>query len=373
MSVLQDLKKYLPKVQDALSDLKEIDSYLNEISQVGSELSKADVKQIKAASFKAASDYGKAATDYLAAMREMSRAGYENSEEITRLSLALQNAGDMTAETAGQYIAATDEAYRLGGSVTELTKALDGASHVASRHSVNMTELANGMRLAGSTAAGLGVEADEATAALGTMMTATSRGGTEAAKALKAILLNTSQVADETEGIDATGLSRYEKACEALNVKLRETRNGVLSLRDPMEVLGELADAYNRLGNADVRKQNLLEAVGGKETAVQLDALLGQWKTYEQMLGECQSGTGTMAEAAAKSASSWEGSANRLANAWVGFISSIAGSEAVIKATDALSGLLGGLTALAGKMEELPALGTALGAFLTFKNVGVSK
>ncbi len=320
-----------------------------------------------------ASDYGKAATDYLAAMREMSRAGYENSEEITRLSLALQNAGDMTAETAGQYIAATDEAYRLGGSVTELTKVLDGASHVASRHSVNMTELANGMRLAGSTAAGLGVEADEATAALGTMMTATSRGGTEAAKALKAILLNTSQVADETEGIDATGLSRYEKACEALNVKLRETRNGVLSLRDPMEVLGELADAYNRLGNADVRKQNLLEAVGGKETAVQLDALLGQWKTYEQMLGECQSGTGTMAEAAAKSASSWEGSANRLANAWAGFISSIAGSEAVIKATDALSGLLGGLTALAGKMEELPALGTALGAFLTFKNVGVSK
>lgn len=180
-------------------------------------------------------------------------------------------------------------------------------------------------------------------------------------------------MADETEGIDATGLSRYEKACEALNVKLRETRNGVLSLRDPMEVLGELADAYNRLGNADVRKQNLLEAVGGKETAVQLDALLGQWKTYEQMLGECQSGTGTMAEAAAKSASSWEGSANRLANAWVGFISSIAGSEAVIKATEALSGLLGGLTALAGKMEELPALGTALGAFLTFKNVGVSK
>ena len=29
MSVLQDLKKYLPNVQDALSDLKEIDSYQN--------------------------------------------------------------------------------------------------------------------------------------------------------------------------------------------------------------------------------------------------------------------------------------------------------------------------------------------------------
>ncbi len=299
MSILQDLKKYLPKVQDALSDLKEIDSYLNEINQARSELSKADLNKIKTASFKAASDYGKAATDYLAAMREISRAGYENSEEIAKLSLALQNAGDMTA--------------------------------------------------------------------------ATKQSGSDVAKALKAILLNTRQVTDETEGITTTGLSRYEEACDALNVKLRETRNGVLSLRDPMEVLGELAAAYNRLGNTDARKQNLLESIGGKETAAQLDALLGQWETYERMLGEYKAGAGSLAEAGAKSASSWEGSANRLANAWAGFISSIAGSEAVIKTTDALSGLLGGPTAIAEKMEQLPALGTALGAFLSFKNVGVSK
>lgn len=299
MSILQDLKKYLPKVQDALSDLKEIDSYLNEINQARSELSKADLNKIKTASFKAASDYGKAATDYLAAMREISRAGYENSEEIAKLSLALQNAGDMTA--------------------------------------------------------------------------ATKQSGSDVAKALKAILLNTRQVTDETEGITTTGLSRYEEACDALNVKLRETRNGVLSLRDPMEVLGELAAAYNRLGNTDAQKQNLLESIGGKETAAQLDALLGQWETYERMLGEYKAGAGSLAEAGAKSASSWEGSANRLANAWAGFISSIAGSEAVIKTTDALSGLLGGLTAIAEKMEQLPALGTALGAFLSFKNVGVSK
>lgn len=299
MSILQDLKKYLPKVQDALSDLKEIDSYLNEINQAGSELSKADLNKIKTASFKAASDYGKAATDYLAAMREISRAGYKNSEEIAKLSLALQNAGDMTA--------------------------------------------------------------------------ATKQSGSDVAKALKAILLNTRQVTDETEGITTMGLSRYEEACDALNVKLRETRNGVLSLRDPMEVLGELAAAYNRLGNTDAQKQNLLESIGGKETAAQLDALLGQWETYERMLGEYKAGAGSLAEAGAKSASSWEGSANRLANAWAGFISSIAGSEAVIKTTDALSGLLGGLTAIAEKMEQLPALGTALGAFLSFKNVGVSK
>lgn len=299
MSILQDLKKYLPKVQDALSDLKEIDSYLNEINQARSELSKADLNKIKTASFKAASDYGKAATDYLAAMREISRAGYENSEEIAKLSLALQNAGDMTA--------------------------------------------------------------------------ATKQSGSDVAKALKAILLNTRQVTDETEGITTTGLSRYEEACDALNVKLRETRNGVLSLRDPMEVLGELAAAYNRLGNTDAQKQNLLESIGGKETAAQLDALLGQWETYERMLGEYKAGAGSLAEAGAKSASSWEGSANRLANAWAGFISSITGSEAVIKTTDALSGLLGGPTAIAEKMEQLPALGTALGAFLSFKNVGVSK
>lgn len=37
-----------------------------------------------------------------------------------------------------------------------------------------------------------------------------------------------------------------------------------MSLRDPMEVLNELADAYVELEESDIRRTNLLNSVGGK-------------------------------------------------------------------------------------------------------------
>ena len=98
-----------------------------------------------------------------------------------------------------------------------------------------MTELAESMSIVGSTAASFGVDVDEATAALGTMIATTQQSGSEVARAFKAILLNIRQVSDEEEGIDAEGLTKYENACNALNVKIKETKDGVLSLRDPME------------------------------------------------------------------------------------------------------------------------------------------
>ena len=105
---------------------------------------------------------------------------------------------------------------------------------------------------------------DETTAAIGTMAASTQQSGSEVARAFKAILLNIRQVSDEDENIDSEGLTKYEKACNALNVKLKETKNGVLALRDPMEVLKELSTEYNKLDESDIRRTNLLSSVGGK-------------------------------------------------------------------------------------------------------------
>ncbi len=348
------------QIRQAVSELKEIDTLLNEIGRANTGLSSSDLARIGNGSFDTAGRYGRKAADYLSELRDASRAGFENASGIAELSLAAQEAGDMTAGLASQYIAAADKAYSLGGSVEKLTEILDGSHHIASRNAVNMSDLAEGMSAVGSQAASLGVAADETTAALAAMIATTHLDGTDTAKAFHTILLNLRQVMDEEEGITAEGLAKYEAACSALNVSLKETRNGVTSLRDPMEVLGDLADEYTKLDFSDHRRTDLLDAVGNAQSSDTLHALLDNYGMYEKMLQEYADGTGSLAAEAEKMADSWEGSLNRLSNTWTDTVGNIVDSDAVVAAVNGLNGLL----SIANSLTDV------LGSLNTFSVIG---
>lgn len=363
----------ISKTTRAISELKEIDTYLTEISKANDKLTMIELKDIGSNSFDVASKYGKEATNYLSGIQEASRAGYVNAEGIAELSVAAQGAGDMTAKLANQYIIATDKAYKLGGSVEKLTEILDGSNYITNHNAVNMTELAEGMSIVGSTAASFGVEVDEATAALGTMIATTQQGGSEMARAYRGILLNIRQVTDEEEGIDAEGLNKYEKACKALNVSLKETKNSITSLRDPMEVIKELSIEYSKLESNDVRRTNLLNSVGGKLRANALDALLKNYDMYSQMLEQYAQGTGSMAVEAEKTANSWEGSLNRLSNTWTDTVENIADSDAIINGINGLNDILCVINKITEALGSWGTIGAGIGIASSFKNVGRDK
>lgn len=288
------------KTKEAVTELKEIDTILTEISKTNDKLSKSDLKNIGNNAFETASKYGKKATDYLSGVQEASRAGYENAENIAELSTAAQGAGDMTAELANSYIIATDKAYGMEGSVQKLTQTLDGANEITNHNAVNMTELAEGMKVVGSQAASSQISVEETTAALGTLIAVTQQGGSQMGNAFKGILMNLRQVTGEVDGeeIDQESLTKYEKACEALGVSLSEVKDGAVSLKEPMQILKELSAEYTKLDKDDAKRANLLSAIGGKYRANALNAILENWSTYENMLQQYADGNGSMAEEA---------------------------------------------------------------------------
>lgn len=300
MSMTYAISLFTRSIREAITELKEIDILLTEISKANDKLTQSQLAEIGSNSFGIASKYGKKASDFLVAVQEMSRAGYPAAEAMGELSTAAQGAGDMTADVANQFIIAADKAYKMNGSVEELTKTLDGINYITNNNAVNMSELSEGFSIVSSTAASFGVDANELTAALGTMSATTQQSGSEVARAFRAILLNIRQVSDEEENINAEGLTKYEKACNALGVSLKEVKDGVLQLRDPMEVLKELSVEYNKLGESDLRRTELLNSVGGKLRSTQLDALLRQWDMYEDMLQQYANGSGSMAREANK-------------------------------------------------------------------------
>lgn len=356
-----------------LSELKDINTLVSEISKANRRLSKSQLEKLVDNSYDVAGKYGKKAADYLSSVQKASNAGYRDAEGIAELSIAAQSAGNMTADLANQLIIATDKAYKMNGSVSELTKVLDGMSNISGSNAVNMTELSEGMSILSSTAASFGIDANEAAAALATMISATKEGGSEAADAFRTILLNIGQVADADSGITTEGLSRYENACRALNVSLKETKNGVTSLRDPMEVLKELSSGYNQLNETDMRRTNLLDSLGGELPAIELDALLSSWDTYESMLQQYDSGAGLLATTAEKTAGSWEGSMNRLSNTWNDTVGNIANSDIIIGGMNVLNGFLGIVNKITDTLGPLGSIGLGAFAFLNKKNFNLDK
>lgn len=376
LSVSSVVMLLVSKIKNAITELKEVNSIMTEISKTADQLSKTDLSNVEKSSYKTASKYGKKASDYLTGVQEMYRAGYENAESLAELSTLAQAAGDMQADLANDYLIATDAAYKLKGNTEALNAVLDGQNYITNRNALSMQDLAEATKIAASQSASSGIAVDKATAAMGTMIATTRQGGDVAARAWKGILMNIQQVegeVDDGEVIDAESLSKYEKACEALGVSLKEVKDSMISLRDPMQVLKELSEAYTSLDESDARRANLISAVGGKYRGNQLNALLENWSLYEKMLKDYAEGSGSAMEEAMKSANNWEGSMNRLGNTFTKVVNNIIKSDAVIAGVNLFNGLLSGIDKVTSKLGSLGTIGLGAGLFAGAKNVGSPK
>ncbi len=362
------LMQGITKVKQAFTELKEVNSIMTEISKV-SKMTSNELNQLGKEAFRTASDYGKSISDYLTGIQDFSRAGFQgkDAQNMAELSVLAQAAGDMSADLSNQYLIATDAAFKLNGEASKLNDILDGQNFIANRNATSMTQLSTATKITASQAASSGVAVNEMSAAIGTMIAVTQDSGEVAGRAFKAILMNLQQVSgelDDGEIIDEESLTKYEKACNALGVSLKTVKDGVVTLRDPMQILNELSKAYTSLDKMDARRANLISAIGGKHRGNQLNALLENWSTYEKMLVDYSEGSGSAMNEAMKSANNWEGSLNRLKNTWVNTVENIANSDAMITIVNSTNSLLDIVNKLTSKLGSIGSAGIGIFAVL---------
>lgn len=361
----------------SMKTLRQNDTILTEISKT-SELTKQQLKELGDEAFKTAGKYGQLSSNYLLAVQEMARSGYEDiSKELGELSLLTQSSGDMTAENANNYLLATDAAYKYSGSVERLSAALDGANYISNRNSASLTDIADATRVSASFAANAGVAIDELTAAEATMIATTKRSGSEIGRAFRSIVLNLQQVSGEFDGevIDEEQLKKVESRCHSMGVELEYMKDGIATLRNPMEVLKDLARVYNSLPDRGADKQGLISDLGGKYHANALSALLSRWDMYEKMLGEFSQGTGSALEEAEKTADSWEGRLNSLQNSFDSFVNMFTNKEAVKSGITFFDRLIQGAEGVVNTFGTIPTVLTAVNSSLVAmkKNYGLTK
>lgn len=149
---------------------------------------------------------------------------------------------------------------------------------------------------------------------------------------LQQVKATATEIGDDGEDITSSSLSKYEKAVAALGVSMKQIKNGVISLRNPMEILRDLAAAVSKESKDSIKVANLLSSVGGKYRANQLSALLSNWDIYEKMLSEYNSveAVGSAMDEAQKSANNWTGSLNQLKNSWTELVNNFVNSDEAV-------------------------------------------
>ena len=367
------LQKPIQELKEALNTLKEVDTQLRTIQKV-TDLSAEEVNKMGDAAYSTASKYGIAADKYLEAVAAFSRAGYrEASADLAELSMKTQLVGDTNAETANQFLLAVDAAYKLKGNIQELNHVLDAANTIDNNYATTIEKIAEGLGLVSSIAANYGVNTDELTAALGTITKNTQRSGSEAARALRYIMIqlagNVGAVLDEETGevLSLDVSKETEKVLSKYAVATREVKNGIEELRNPMDIIGELANRF-KTGSLNATELNdIVSQIGGKRQANSLLSLIRDWDTYQEMLDKVADSAGSADKEVSVMLESWESKANILKNTWTEFV-------AKTMDTNFIKGLIDGATKLLKAFDNLGnAVQLLVGAILMFKGTQIAE
>lgn len=350
------------KTKDAVSELMELDSILTEISKT-SDLTSQQLKSLGKSAFDSASEYGRSASDYLTGVQEMYRAGFDNAEDMSKLSILAQAAGDMDSTTANNYLIASDAAYNLKGNVEELNKVLDGQNYITNNAAVSMDDMAQATSEAASIASQYGVQIDELSALIATATSKTRESGSETGNALKSLFVN----------LQDTTSKPIREAFDSVNISMTEMVNGSEKLKTPIQLLKELSDAFVSLDEGDTRRANILSDIGSKYHANTLSAILSDWGSFEEMLELYSQGMGSAAKEAEKSSNDIRGSLKRLGNTWTDTVENVTNSDAILTAINAFNGFLSIINKTTDALGSIGTIGLGTGLFAGFKNVGKPK
>ena len=331
-------------ISDSIGEMRKLDDELVTIRKVA-DATEAELSAISERSYEVGGKYGKAPSDYAAGVAEFTRAGYrETAEALSELSIKAQLVGDMNAETANQFLIATDAAYGYKGSITQLSAVLDGMNAIDNNFATSIEKISAGLGKVAPIAAQAHVGVNELAAAIGTITAVTQRSGEEAATALRALFLNimgdtkteiedgATWTAGEIDGLRDI-LERYAPAA----VRAAEATGQVIN---PMEAMRGLAQSMREGLLSEEELMQMVTDIGGKLRSSQLLAIVQNWDMYESMLSEYQNAAGSADQEVSKMLDSWSVKAEQLRTSFTKMLSGLADSGTAKSALDMLQGIV---------------------------------
>lgn len=329
--------------RDAVSAMKEVDTQLTNIQKVSGKTTE-EIKALGDAAYETASQYGVSASKYLEAVYTFQKAGLgDSAEKLGELATKAMLVGDTTSEVATKFIIATNAAWKLNGSYSDLSHAVDYADYINNNYAATLSDIAEGLPMVAATAAQAGMTMEETMAAIGTIVSQTAQTGNRAGYALRALIMN---LAKETGDI-GEGFTVTEESIKSLDAILAKYEPDAVKaaaaagkIVDPMTAIAAMAKAAEDglLNQAELFQ--LLSGIGGKLRTTQLTALVNGQEMYNEMLSKTASVAGTADAEIETMLTSWEAKTQILQNTWADFIQQTVESDSIKGVLDLSTGVL---------------------------------
>ncbi len=278
---------FVGSIQKAWNFTKELDKSLTDI-QVITQKSNAEMAKMARNANKMAKELGQSTTAYTDAALIFYQQGLKDDQVSARTNTTLKVSnitGQSTAQTADE-LTALWNGYKVNAQDTE--KYVDKLAATASSSASSLSELSEGMSKVSSTANTLGVNADQLTGQLATVIQTTRQDANVVGTAFKTIY---ARIADLNTEAGKVNLGQVSSKLKEVGINLLDDRG---ELREVGTVVDEIGAKWQTWTKA--QKDAVAIAVAGKRQYNNLFALFENWDVYEQLKQVSELSEGTIAK-----------------------------------------------------------------------------
>lgn len=367
-------------IQKAWSYSVQLDESLNNIRIVTGQSAEQMEKFAKSANT-AAKALGTQTTTYTDAALIYYQQGLNDKEVMKRAETTVKaaNVTGQSAQEVSEQLTAVWNGYRVAADEAELY--IDKLAAVAASTASDLEELSDGMSKVASGANAMGVNIDQLTAQLSTIISVTRQDASSVGNALKTIYARMGDLA-------VAGKDEFGVALGDVSGKLKQMGIDVLNsegnLRDMGDVITEVAEKWG--GWTQAQQQAAAVALAGKRQYNNLIALFENWDMYEESLTTSQTSEGTLEQQQAIYMESIQAKLEQLKAAGEGVYQALfenAGTGEIIETvTELVDGIatlvenLGGLKTILpgvlGLMTQMFSGQIAQGVMSFAKNMGIA-
>lgn len=364
--------------KEGFNVVRELNTALTEMRKVSDE-SIQTLKDYQKESFNTADAIATTGLQMQNSIADWQRLGYSIKEanELAKNSNIYKNVGDMDISTATEHMVSSVQAWKSefnDDAVKTSEEVMNRYNKIGNEFAISSADIGEAME---TSAAALKAGGNDLNEALG-IITAGNIIQQDASTTSSAMKILSLRIRGAKADLESMGESTDDLADSTS--KLREEIKGLTGVdimadedtfKSTAEIIKEIGAVWNQL--SDVSQAATLEKLAGKNRASTVAGLIENYETIDKVIEAASNADNSALDENQKIIESIDGRIQQLSNRVQEFWYNLVDDSVVKSAVSALTTIVEDGTKLIDTFGTLPTLLTAIGAGLSFKNVGRDK
>lgn len=361
--------------KEGFNVVRELNTALTEMRKVSDE-SIQTLKDYQKESFNTADAIATTGLQMQNSIADWQRLGYsiEEANELAKNSNIYKNVGDMDISTATEHMVSSVQAWKSefnDDAVKTSEEVMNRYNKIGNEFAISSADIGEAME---TSAAALKAGGNDLNEALG-IITAGNIIQQDASTTSSAMKILSLRIRGAKADLESMGESTDDLADSTS--KLREEIKGLTGVdimadedtfKSTAEIIKEIGAVWNQL--SDVSQAATLEKLAGKNRASTVAGLIENYETIDKVIEAASNADNSALDENQKIIESIDGRIQQLSNRVQEFWYNLVDDSVVKNAVSALTTIVEGGTKLIDTFGTLPTLLAAIGAGLSFKNIG---